>query len=274
MGEERLRDVGNIKNNFNRKIKTIRLFTAGGLLLLWNQELKVSILSANKFWIQALIEHPVFEKPWVIVCAYGSPYNQLKERFWNELTNLILQIKEPWLLLGDLNEIMHEKDKRGGRTHIGTSRAYLESFMVNTGSIDLDFSGYPFTWSNNRPGLGHIKHRIDRALASQEWFQLFARSGVNHLTSNRSDHNPIEIKLWKSSQNYKKPFKFEAMWIRDKNSTGIVRTAWNLHAIDSEPYKLTRKIKNTKTALRTWNRSTFGHCELKITELMKEIEFM
>lgn len=83
----------------------------GGLLLMWRQEIQVSILYSSKYNIIARIEHQVFYKPWIIICAYGPPYAYLKDGFWSGITRIIDQLNEPWLMLGDLNEIMHEKDE-------------------------------------------------------------------------------------------------------------------------------------------------------------------
>lgn len=116
---------------------------AGGLCLMWRQEIQVTILSTSKWWIHAKIEHPVFEKSWQLLCVYATPYQHLKEKCWFEITNTVKNIVEPWVLIGDLNEIIQSNEKWGGRNYVGTSKSFLEDFVSNTDCIDLGFVGTP-----------------------------------------------------------------------------------------------------------------------------------
>lgn len=72
--------------------------------------------------------------------------------------------------------------------------------MDESGCIDLGFLGYTFTWDNNIIEKANIKQILDRVVASKEWLEMFPRVGVQHLTSNWSNHNPIEFRLWRGAQ--------------------------------------------------------------------------
>lgn len=99
--------------------------TAGGLCLMWNEELRVCILHQSLNIIHVKVEHPIMPCSWILSCIYGPPYTSLKERFWNELGNMSEQIKEPWLLLGDFNETLHDIDRFGGKSHASHSKPIL-----------------------------------------------------------------------------------------------------------------------------------------------------
>lgn len=117
--------------------------------------------------------------------------------------------------------------------------------------------GNPYTWRNKRVGLAHIKQRLDRALANTMWRIAFPRAGFIHLPTSNSDHNPIILKIWTENVSRSKPFRFEAMWIRDEESREIVKKAWTEKSEGSKQYKFSTKIKNTKEELKRWNRNTF-----------------
>lgn len=83
------------------------------------------------------------------------------------MLDLAKSIDQPWLLIDDLNEIVSSDEKFGDRNFSPTRRKYLESFITDTGLIDLGFIGNTFTWRNDREGLGHIRQRLHRALTNE-----------------------------------------------------------------------------------------------------------
>ncbi len=128
-------------------------------------------------------------------------------------------------MIGDLNCISSSEDKRGGQHVSDCSTRILRNFMFNTGAIDIQFSGPSFTWSNKRSGIANIRERLDRSICDQDWRYMFPKAGVRHLVAPCSDHNPILLDTHLENQNLKRPFRFEAMWIRDESSSQVVEGA-------------------------------------------------
>lgn len=54
------------------------------------------------------------------------------------------------------------------------------------------------------------------------------------------------------------------MWSKDQSSTTTVVKAWSINIVGLKLYKLVKKINKTKNALKSWNRSEFGHYEAQI----------
>lgn len=176
------------------------------------------------------------------------------------------------MLIGDLNEIASSDENFGGKNFGSTSRKYLENFITDTGLIDIGFIGNIFTWRNKREGLGHIRQRLDRALANETWKLMFPNETLTHLPASNSDHNPILLTLLKENQNKPYPFKFLSAWTRDPTSKNVVKNAWSKQLTGSFAFKFSKRIKITKSALRQWNKTHFKNCEVKIQEIMNEIE--
>ena len=96
--------------------------------------------------------------------------------------------------------------------------------MDFSGLKDLVFNGFPFTWCNRRLGDQNVWVRLDRGLATMDWILRFPTSRIHHLDSFHSDHKPILlISESKSKLFYRKgqPFRFEAMWLKDKTCEGV-----------------------------------------------------
>ena len=66
----------------------------------------------------------------------------------DELRNLSYSRRQPWLLLGDVNEISHISKVRGGTfSAIGTSTFY--SMIDDCNLLDIGTSGKHFTVASN-----------------------------------------------------------------------------------------------------------------------------
>lgn len=154
--------------------------------------------------------------------------------------------QEPWVCIGDFNDISAQEDKKGERQFAQSSNGGLNSTIFNNGLIHLGFSGNAFNWSNKRGGNANIKERIDRGLASTNWRSLFPRATISHLPAIGSDHNPILMDTVGEICNYPKPFKFEKMWTTSQESFGVEEKSWEIELNGSQSYKTCCKIKEIK----------------------------
>ena len=69
-----------------------------------------------------------------------------------------------------------------------------------------------------------------------------------------------------------RPFRFEAMWTKDEESSVVMEKAWNLQVEGSQCFKLAKKIKKTRYELKDWNKAYFGMAQTRIKELEHKIE--
>ena len=103
----------------------------------------------------------------------------------------------PWLCFGDFNAILHSSEKQSTRQpHIAQINAFREA-LESCQLEYLSYKGYPFTWTNKRPGDANTKLRLDRAVATKGWIENFQVSNVVHLLSHASDQIPIAIQVQK-----------------------------------------------------------------------------
>uniref|UniRef100_A0A2N9ET81 Reverse transcriptase domain-containing protein n=2 Tax=Fagus sylvatica TaxID=28930 RepID=A0A2N9ET81_FAGSY len=245
---------------------------AGGLALFWKQGVDFEVVYSDVHIIAGLVYSDPPGSSWLLLAIYGPPKRQHRKNFWSFLKDLIGSYSGPWLIIGDLNSIYSSEDKRGGSLRGSCSTNWFSDFVAETGALDLGFNGPHFTWSNKREGLANVKERLDRALCDQEWQCLFPKAGIRHLGAPTSDHRPILLDTHLDNGKIVRPFRFEAMWTKDEESSAIVEKAWNLEVEGSQCFKLAKKIKKTRYELKDWNKAYFGMAQTRIKELEHKIE--
>ena len=79
--------------------------------------------------------------------------------------------------------------------------------MEDYAKSELDFRGSPLTWCKNDFDSTCTCARLDRALASASWIEMFPSTVFEHVPSTGSDHSVIFIPLDSSpSAMYKEAF--------------------------------------------------------------------
>lgn len=134
----------------------------------------------------------------------------------------------------------------------------------------MGFRGYPFTWTNRRGGDQAIQERLDRFLKTVEWDVMFPNAVVTHLTRIASDHCPIILDSEGIRHRGKRPFRFEAMWIKDEACRSVVESAWNLQSRNGR-ITVMEKINSCAQRLIKWNSEEFGHVGNRLKKLENEL---
>lgn len=86
--------------------------------------------------------------PWRFTGFYGHPNPSKRHNSWELLKSIKSMSDLPWLMGGDLNEILYNSEKKGGA--VRSLRAILEFQLALSicGLSDMRCNGYQFTWSN------------------------------------------------------------------------------------------------------------------------------
>lgn len=110
------------------------------------------------------------------------------------MESIYRSVTRPWVCIGDFNEILWSREKRGGNTKSAASMGLFRDTLNKCELTDIGCAGQPFTWSNGKRGQKNIMERLDRAVADNGWRHLHPTAHVYHLPRYRSDHNPIVLK--------------------------------------------------------------------------------
>lgn len=177
---------------------------------------------------------------------------------------------------GDFNEITGASKKKGGSDR---PRQQMKNFIETInycGLRDLGFTDPKFTWIYQQADGMQIKERLDRAMATPEWMNIFPQAKLFHLTSSVSDHSPLALCTMQKPRKKKvrKIFRFESIWIRDQRCEGVVKKAWEEGKRASTGSKLESCLGKCRASLEVWNRIEFGHVGRKVAELQKQLEWL
>lgn len=107
---------------------------------------------------------------------YGEPRVENRQIMWAKLQQLRNTNDLPWLVVGDFNEAMWDFEHLSVTPRAEPQMIVFRDTLEMCGLVDLGFVGVPFTYDNKHGGSGNVKVRLDRAVATNAWRNLFAFS--------------------------------------------------------------------------------------------------
>lgn len=222
--------------------------TGGGLALFWKNEDAVQIIDSSNNYIDFEVSNDQVGR-WRYTGVYGYPERRRRVEAWNMISMLAQKSSLPWCMIGDYNDLMFDSEKKGGRKH---PRALLQGFsdtVANCGLIDLGYEGERFTWERCRGTDLWIQERLDRGLATRAWLDLFPNAVVKVVDVSISGHLPLFLDLSRKVYVPKsKRFRFENVWIREKDCFNVIANCWE----DMATCTLLDKLANCCLKLEEW----------------------
>ena len=92
------------------------------------------------------------------------------------------------VILGDFNEITKIDEKLGGRFRPRRQMEAFRDVLDECEFKDLGFVGGKYTWYRGTGAGNTIWERLDRAVATTDWIDMFHATKVVHLECGSSDH--------------------------------------------------------------------------------------
>ncbi|XP_071902615.1 uncharacterized protein [Coffea arabica] len=210
---------------------------AGGLALMWKNELKIEKILFTHITIEAKILASNQNDAWWCVCLYASTDDQ-------------------W----------------GGRIRGNWSFKDFREFINTNEYVDLGYEGLPWTWSNSWDNARSIKERLDRAFGSVAWVNAYPSTKVVHLKNQASDHSMVLLDSNPKPKKARRRFHFDARWLQYFEVEGVVRNAWNRQIEGSKGFKVAKKVKECRNALTRWNKGINSNSKKEIKKLKEELE--
>ncbi|XP_073367759.1 uncharacterized protein [Aegilops tauschii subsp. strangulata] len=140
------------------------------------------------------------------------------------------------------------------------------------GLVDMGFAGVPFTYDYKCSGASNVKVQLEKAVATNEWRNMFAFSSVVHIPSPCSDHLAIFLKgsadpglIGKSCRRY------ELFWERDAALPKVIKEAWATVGGVQNLAQLRDALSKTMASLGVWSKK-FGNIRRELAKSRNQLE--
>ncbi|XP_074303811.1 uncharacterized protein LOC141638297 [Silene latifolia] len=225
---------------------------SGGLAFLWKREVDCSFVTASIHHIDVHVREG--DNEWRVTGFYGWPAVTDRHLSWELLRLLHSQSALPWVCIGDFNEIIYSTEMKGG------SRAQwqmnnFQSAVDDCRLRDVPWEGYTFTYDNGQAGEANRQCRLDRALCSETWLDLFPYAKLFNLDREWSDHAPLRLAFDRREIGGKtrSRFRFEQIWVGEEGcEEAIVR------GVEKGQGDLVRSLKECGKELCAWKKISIG----------------
>jgi hypothetical protein len=229
---------------------------SGGLALFWHESWFVDIKAMNKNYIDAYVRVSQNAPLWRLTCVYGEPRVENRHSFWEALQNLCMESDLPWLIFGDFNECLWPEEHFSGTPRPVRQMEDFRDALNICHLHDLGFSGTPYTYDNKRKGSANVRVRLDRAVATHSWRDLFCDTTVQHLVSPCSDHQPILINLMQEQRrcNQAPRRQYEVFWERSMELPEKIAAAWESTGQKNDLGSVHQGLDRVMTELQQWSK--------------------
>lgn len=241
---------------------------SGGIMLGWHRDYWTTSGVVQGTYSLVARLHPVGQStPWWIIVVYGPMHDDARVEFLEELLRFSDTCVGPWMICGDFNMIYQAEDKSNNRLDRCSMRRF-RAFINRAHRQEVTLLGQRFTWSSERehPTL----ERLDRCLATVEWFLAFPYHCLKPLSTDCSDHCPLLL-LLDIAHGAKRKFRFESFWAMLPGFLDVVAMAWSRPVHDVNPFRLLDvKLRYVTRALRSWSASRVGSVRFQLA-LAREV---
>ncbi|KAF8080724.1 hypothetical protein N665_0925s0008 [Sinapis alba] len=206
---------------------------AGGLALLWKQEINLEVLDANPNLFDTCIE--------------------LEDA--------------PWFITGDFNDLLSNDEKEGGPQRPEGSFSDMRIFFAEGDIFDLQHSGDSLSWRGQR-GEHFVCCRLDRAAANTSWAENFPIASCVYLAYEGSNHKPL-ISIFEPGKN-RRPciFRYDRRLKDNIEVTNLIRSAW----AEATSQPISEHIKLVWGVISRWNKEQQVNSRLMIDRKRRELE--
>eukprot|EP00253_Pinus_taeda_P036581 PITA_36581 len=236
---------------------------AGGIAILWNpNEIIIDNWSSMNGSITGLGRIVGTPQQVIIIGVYGPPSSGRREQFINSFKSIRrLYPEAAWIIGGDFNLIRSLDEKKGGLRRRDRFMDSFNEMIEELRFVDIQSINGIYTWNNRRGGKNQIASRLDRFLVSEAIMKMDVFVEAKIIPSLGSDHLPIRLEIDIKRIQGKRPFRFEAFWLRDPDFIKKVEGWWGNCTSQGRcrMHTFQLKLKALKGQIKIWNKEEFGN---------------
>ncbi|KAL8502780.1 hypothetical protein ACS0TY_021771 [Phlomoides rotata] len=201
----------------------------------------------------------------LFTAASGEVYSHSERELWS---SICAYTDVPLCIMGDFTVVLGAHERHRGAHNPSRPTHEFRAFLDEAHLHDMDTSGPQFTWVTRRANHGYMVARLDRVLVNDDFLDLWHSTSATVLPRVSSDHHPILLRLFATSEHTIRPFHFQHMWTTHSSFLPMVSASWSLQITVGNPiHKVTQKLKRLKFTLKAWNRDTFRNIYVVMEEV-------
>ncbi|XP_071686943.1 uncharacterized protein [Rutidosis leptorrhynchoides] len=246
---------------------------SGGQLLIWDTNIYEAksvirgdyVIGISGKWLDS-------DSTCNIVNVYGPHEDVGKQKFWEELSNLMeSDVNNAWVLCGDFNEVRNEAEQFNS-DYVEYRAKRFNEFIMDNCLIEIAMSGRIFTRVS---GDGLKFSKLDRFLVTEKFLHPWKDLTASIMDRHLSDHCAIILK--DEERNFgPKPFKVFDAWLDDEEVNKIIQEAWEkeIMIIDRKDCVFRNRLKNVKNAIKEWSSIKLDILEVEIESHISEAKIL
>ncbi|GKA08145.1 RNA-directed DNA polymerase, eukaryota [Tanacetum coccineum] len=223
---------------------------SGGILCVWDPSVfrkEHHVVSDN---FVALYGSWVSNQAKLLVVSIYAPQSITSKRsLWSYISSLISRWDGHCMVMGDFNEVRCMEDRLGSVYNAQGANEF-NSFISNSGLVEIQLEGYSFTWS-----LQSAKKmsKLDRFFVSDGLLSLFPHLSGICLDRHLSDHRPILLREVVTDYG-PSPFRVYHSWFSLQGFDQMVLETWNNIDLDdkNKMVRFKKKLQILKKEIRSW----------------------
>ena len=186
------------QNLFSRCFCTNYSFHSGGrIIVAWKEEsFNVNICFMYAQMIHCQLHSISNKKDFYYTFVYAFNTADLREELWGDLERIAMNMRDPWVVLGDFNCVLDREEKIGGpvRDHDMVS---FRRCVANCALDDMKSTRCYYTWNNKQSDGSRVFCKLDRVLCNVSWSEMFPTAETWFLPEGLFDHSPCYYRYTK-----------------------------------------------------------------------------
>ncbi|XP_020874084.1 uncharacterized protein LOC110226497 [Arabidopsis lyrata subsp. lyrata] len=246
---------------------------SGGMAIFWNDNIDIEFLDPPTLnytdMYVSTSGHPTF----CLTYVYSDPDQRHRNAMWERMkvwAETGMYRNKPRLVLGDFNDIKSNGEKLGGPLRSEASFKTFRKMLNSSGLHDLKTLGARFTWYGQRH-THTIQSRIDRAVASVEWFDAFPRAYVKLLDWIGSDHRPLLVDMGDKKKQGCALFRYDNRWRFSKELKEELEKTWLANCQDLPGDQFHEALRRCRVCMSHWKSHNIHNSTKRIQALKQRI---
>lgn len=153
------------RTRFDKWVRVEAFGFSGGIWVLWKGHIQIEVVATNTQFIVVRVEDNM-RCSWHCSFVYGSPDSGLRQRLWQKLDRVALQVDGAWLTVGDFNSVLSPDEVNTPENWNAHKSASFQEWIFEQGLVGLGFHGSKFTWFRGVQEATFKGARLDRALSN------------------------------------------------------------------------------------------------------------